>query len=126
MPDSMRRVLLDENLPGSLRRLITHHDVRTVRYMGWSGLDNGRLIAAAESNGFHIMPTADRAMPHQQNLSGRHLAVIVPNDKAPPVLRRSLTVVIRAIDMAQPGTFTMLTLRGPPTPRRPPSVSPGS
>jgi hypothetical protein len=114
----MRRVPLDENLPGSLRRLITSHDVRTVHYMGWAELDNGRFIAAAESNGFDVMPTADQAMPHQQNLSGRHLAVIVLNDKTLPVLRRSLAVIIRAIDIAQPGTFTVLTLRTPTTPHR--------
>lgn len=97
----------------------------TIHYMGWAGLDNGRLIAAAESNGFDVMLTADRAMPHQQNLSGRRLAVIVLNDKTLPVLRRSLAVIIRAIDIAQPGTFTTLTLRRPPTPHRPPAASPG-
>jgi hypothetical protein len=65
MPDNMLRILLDENLPDNLRRLITLHDIRTVRYMGWSGLDNGRLVAAAKSNGFDVMLTADQAMPHQ-------------------------------------------------------------
>jgi alkanesulfonate monooxygenase SsuD/methylene tetrahydromethanopterin reductase-like flavin-dependent oxidoreductase (luciferase family) len=117
MPDNMRRVLLDENLPENLRHLITSRDVRTVRYMGWSGLDNGSLIAAVETNGFDAMLTADHDMPYQQNLSGRHLAIIVLNSRTLPVLQDNLAIIIQAIDVAPPATFTTLTLRVPPTPR---------
>lgn len=111
MPDGVRRVLLDENLPETLRHLITSHNVRTVRYMGWSGLDNGNLIAAAETNGFDVMLTADRGMPHQQSLSSRHLAIIVLSSNILPILQDNLAIITQAIDTARPATFTTLTFR---------------
>lgn len=44
------RVLLDENLSYLLRRSMAKHVVVTVRCMGWGGLKNGALIAAAEAD----------------------------------------------------------------------------
>jgi hypothetical protein len=46
------KLLLDENLPHRLRLLITGHDVRTVSYMGWSGVENGELLSRAAADGF--------------------------------------------------------------------------
>lgn len=42
------RVLIDECLPIRLRRALPEHDARTVEFMGWMGLKNGALLAAAE------------------------------------------------------------------------------
>jgi len=60
------RVLLDENLSHLLRHSMPKHEVVTVRYMGWGGLKNGILIAAAEDDGIEVFVTGD------QNLSYQH------------------------------------------------------
>jgi len=41
------RVLLDENLPRDLVRVLPGHDVVTVHGLGWSGLKNGELLRRA-------------------------------------------------------------------------------
>jgi hypothetical protein len=38
------KILLDENLPHKLRHEIIGHEVFTVAYMGWSGIENGKLL----------------------------------------------------------------------------------
>src|SRR5579862_394457 len=64
----MRRILLDENIPFGLRKLLADHDVSHATELGWEGLSNGSLIAAAEREGFEILLTADRNLRYQQNL----------------------------------------------------------
>ncbi len=71
------KLLLDENLPHRLRSEIEGHDVFTVAYMEWSGVQNGQLLALAAENGFDALITNDQAMEYQQNQSTLPLAVIV-------------------------------------------------
>ena len=53
------KVLLDENLPHRLRLFLPGHDVFTVDYLRWKGIQNGRLLALAAANGFDAMLTMD-------------------------------------------------------------------
>lgn len=46
------KLLLDENLPHDLRAKLVGHEVFTVAYMKWSGLENGELLSAAAGCGF--------------------------------------------------------------------------
>ena len=73
----MRRILLDENIPVGLKGLLTAYDVATADEMGWVGITNGELLAAAELDGFAIMITADRNIHAQQRLAGRAIALVV-------------------------------------------------
>jgi hypothetical protein len=60
-----------------LRQFLLGHDIRTAAEMGWSALSNGLILDAAEAAGFHVMITADRNMQHQQNMTGRRIAVLI-------------------------------------------------
>jgi hypothetical protein len=71
------KVLLDEDIDHRLRKRITAHEVVTVRYLGWSGLENGDLLSTAEQNGIEVFVTADQNLSYQQNLSNRRMAVVV-------------------------------------------------
>ena len=71
------RILLDEDTPRPVRRILTGHDVRTVPEMGWNGYTNGQLLSEAERAGFEALITGDRSLPFQQNLTGRNIAVII-------------------------------------------------
>lgn len=55
------KLLLDENLPHRLRQEIVGHEVVTVAYLGWSGIDNGKLLEQAAAHGFDALITNDRA-----------------------------------------------------------------
>ena len=43
------KVLLDENLPDTLRHHLTHHETMTAAYAGFAGHKNGALLDAAEA-----------------------------------------------------------------------------
>ena len=73
------RLLLDESVPGKLRRLLPDHAVRTVVEMGWSGAKNGSLLALAAEN-FDAFITVDKNLQYQQNLTTLPLAVVVLDD----------------------------------------------
>lgn len=44
--------------------------------MGWAALKNGNLLDAVQPN-FDVLLTVDRNLPHQQNLRGRTIALVV-------------------------------------------------
>ncbi len=71
----MKKIILDENLPVPLRLLLSDFDVVTVQFQGWSGTQNGELIALIEGN-FDIFITGDKNLRYQQNISGRKLAIV--------------------------------------------------
>lgn len=70
-------VLFDQGTPAPLRRHLLHHTVRTAFQEGWANLANGELLAAAESRGFEVFVTTDKNLRYQQDLSVRHIAVVV-------------------------------------------------
>lgn len=99
------KILLDEDAPLPLRRALDGHDVFSTQYVGWSGLKNGELVAAAETNGYEIFITCDRDLEYQQNLSGRRIAIILLSAQEWPILKEHLDVIRRAVDSALPGTY---------------------
>lgn len=71
------KVPLDENMPHGLRALLTGHDVATTTYMGWSGLKNGRLLAAAAARGFEALLTTDKGIGYEQNPAALPMSVVI-------------------------------------------------
>lgn len=71
------KVLLDENLPHQLRLEIVGHDVFTVAFMGWSGVENGKLLREAKAADFDVFVTNDRGLEYQQETSSLPIAVVV-------------------------------------------------
>lgn len=114
----MRLILLDENIPTALRRLIPGHDVRSVDYMGWSGLKNGDLIAAAEADGFEVMITADQSIRYQQNLATRRIALIVLNTNVWPLIKADPSRLLAAVETVQAGGYMAVAIGRPSLRRR--------
>lgn len=71
------RILLDECVNPRLKGAFAEHYVRTVVDMGWAGVSNGKLLAAAQRERFHILITVDQNLQHQHDLSRINLGVIV-------------------------------------------------
>ena len=101
------KVLLDENLPHDLRHLLSGHDVYTVVFKGWSGLENGNLLKAAAGDQFDVMLTKDSGIEFQQYLPTLPIAVIViraPTNKIDDV-RPLLPNIVAALASLQPKTL---------------------
>lgn len=99
------KVLLDEDAPLQLRRALRGHDAFSTQYVGWSGLKNGELVAAAEAEGYDIFITCDQSMEYQQNLTGRRIAFILLSAQEWPILRDHLDTISKAVDAATPGSY---------------------
>ena len=71
------RVLLDECVSEGLRNYLPGHECQSARYAGFTGLENGQLLIAAEAAKFDLLLTVDRGFEYQQNLGHRKIAVII-------------------------------------------------
>jgi len=70
------RILLDENLPRKLAGYLGGHECGTVAACGWSGENNGALLALADPL-FDVLLTLDKNLPYQQNLQTKRIAVLI-------------------------------------------------
>ena len=80
------KVLIDHCVDWRLKRFLPGHAVQTAKEMGWGTLRNSLLLDQAQAAGFEALLTVDRGFGHQQNLTGRSIAVIlfrVPNNRLP-------------------------------------------
>jgi predicted nuclease of predicted toxin-antitoxin system len=70
------RILIDECLDWRLGRALPGHDCVSVHKMGWSGINNGKLLALAQEQ-FDVFLTADRNLSFQQDTTRFRIAVLV-------------------------------------------------
>ena len=71
------RVLLDENIDRFLKsRFTSDMDVFTVREQGWTSMENGKLLRAAQHE-FDVLVTMDKNLEHQQNLNAINMGIVV-------------------------------------------------
>jgi hypothetical protein len=99
------KVLFDQGTPAPLRRALAGHSIETAYERGWSTLQNGELIAAAESAGFEVFVTTDSNLKYQQNLASRRICVVVLLTTSWPRIQRALPGVHAAVDGATPGAY---------------------
>ena len=99
------RVLFDQGTPAPLRHALVGHSVDTAFELGWGTLQNGALIAAAESSGFDVLLTTDKNLKYQQNLAGRRVAVIVLSTTSWPRIRGAAGKVRDAVNSATSGSY---------------------
>jgi hypothetical protein len=100
-------IILDENLPFGLRRMLAPRQVTTVQQAGFGGMTNGELLAALEG-AFDILITADKNLRYQQNLSGRRLAIIELPTNRWPLLRPLEARILAAVDACQPSAYVVV------------------
>lgn len=105
------KLLLDECLP---RKLKAHfekagHFCDTAREAGFGGKSNGDLLDAAESK-YDVLLTIDKNIPHQQNMKGRRIAVLVfrGHSNAIDDLLPMLPAALAALAQINPGTVIEL------------------
>ena len=107
----MKRVLLDQGAPVPLREHLTDHLVDTAFQRGWSTLKNGELLAEAERAGYSVLVTTVKNLRHQQNLTGRSIAIVVLGTTSWPRLRLFVDEITLAIESSVPGGYVELDIK---------------
>lgn len=102
------RVLLDECVPVQLRHALSGHEVSTAQEMGWGGIGNGDLLAAAESAGFDLFILADKNLRYQQNMTGRRLPILELWTNHRPTLENHFAAIRAAAESMQPGEYRQI------------------
>src|SRR5262245_5146973 len=99
------RVLFDQGTPEPLRNHLTRHNVSTAYEKGWSNLENGQLLDAAERERYEVLVTTDTSLKYQQSLGSRKIGIVVLLSTSWPRMQRIVPVVIAAIEAARPGSY---------------------
>jgi hypothetical protein len=99
------RVLFDNGVPRGVAAGLSGHHVEEARDRGWDRLSNGALLDAAEAEGFAVFVTTDRNIRHQQNLTGRTIAIVALSKASWPVIQTRLSKIADAVAAATPGSF---------------------
>ena len=105
------KILLDNNIPVSLRHEFPGHEVVTAVHLGWEALANGRLLSAAEGEGFGLLVTLDQGFLHQHNMSGRliSVAILLPEKQSRAAFLAVIGGLVRRLDSLSPGTVTTIS-----------------
>jgi hypothetical protein len=104
------RVLFDQGVPAPLRKHLRGHDIQTAYELKWDELSNGQLIEAAEQAGFDMLITTDQNLRHQQNLTGRRLAIVVLLSTSWPKIRLNIEAIRSAVAAVQVGDYTEVAI----------------
>ena len=99
------KVLFDQGVPVPLKRDLREIKVSTVYALGWSTIENGELISAAEKKGFDVLLTTDRNLRYQQNLSDRRIAIAVLPTTNWSLIRNSVAEVRQQLLAISSGDF---------------------
>jgi hypothetical protein len=103
-------VLFDHGTPRGIARALQGHTVKEARAQGWDTLSNGELLKAAEDAGFDVLLTTDTNLPHQQNLEGRKLAIVILSKNRWSLVRPMMQQIANAVNAAKPGTYTLVDI----------------
>jgi predicted nuclease of predicted toxin-antitoxin system len=105
------RILLDECIDAHLRHELSGHEVKTVRYVGWAGIKNGKLLRLVAGSGkFDVFLTVDKNLPRQQQLAALPFAVVILRTPSSDIsdIRPLLPGFLRRLPEFQPGCAYVL------------------
>jgi hypothetical protein len=103
-------ILFDHVTPSGIARSLSGHTVTKAKDRGWDRLSNGDLLAVADRAGFDVLLTADKNIRHQQNLTGRKIAIVVLSTPQWPVVRLHIEAIAAAINAAAPGSYAEVNM----------------
>lgn len=103
-------ILFDQNVPLPIRQFLPGHTVKTAWEQHWDKLSNGRLLAAAEAEGFDLLMTCDQGFAFQQDLTKRRIAIVLLRSGQWPYIRPAIAKVVEAVSASRPGTLTTVEI----------------
>ena len=99
------KILFDQGTPVPLREALVGHTVETAYERGWSELSSGELLAVTEAASFDLLLTTDQNLLHQQDLSGRRLAILVLPTTRWPQIQKHVAEIANAVASIRSGEF---------------------
>jgi hypothetical protein len=99
------RIILDHCTPAPLAKAFVGHGVVVAEDLGWERMNNGKLLSAAELAGFQVLISADQSIPHQQNFTGRRIALLVLTSPHWPSVRPHAERIAAVALTMQPGEY---------------------
>ncbi len=66
-------------------------------------LKNGELLDAAENAGFDVLLSGDKTIRHEQNMTGRKIALLYMSDNHWPIVEHHVPAIVQAVEQAKPG-----------------------
>lgn len=102
------KIILDECVPRRLAHDIPH-DVSTVQQLKLSGLDNGALLTAIETD-YEVFVTVDQNLQYQQSLTDTKIAILilVARSNRYEDLKRLIPSCLSALNNIQPGQVKII------------------
>ena len=104
------RVLFDQGTPVPLRHVLAQHEIETAFERGWSQLQNGALLDAAERERFEVLLSTDRNLRYQQNLTNRRLGIVVLSTTSWPRIQRSVGTVVQSLNAVAASAYIELSI----------------
>ena len=104
------KILFDQGTPRPLRNYLAAHSVDTASERGWSDLDNGDFLQAAEDEGYDLLITTDQNIRHQQDLANRNIAILVLLSTAWPLIRQKVDDISAVTNEMEPGELKEITI----------------
>ena len=104
-------VLLDNDVPYGLRRLIRPHACFHAKQLDWAALQNGQLLRAAEGRRFEVLITADQNMVYQQNNENRTISLVVLSTTNWKRIRIAYEQIMAAVEGSSPGSFKFIEIQ---------------
>lgn len=80
----------------------------TVTHKGWGGLKNGDLLKALERAGFEVFVTGDQGIEYQNRIVGRRFGIVALSTNNWPIIRKHLTKIATAVNLAEPSRVTFV------------------
>ena len=93
-----------------LRGFLNSHTVMTVYEMGWSRTRNGDLLRLAAQQMFEVFFITDQNLKHQQNITARHIAIVVLPTTSWPVIQKHTAKIAAVLESIAPGDFIEIDL----------------
>jgi hypothetical protein len=103
-------VLLDNDVPYGLRRLIRPHVCFHAKQLDWAGLQNGYLLKAAEGRNFQVMITADQSMFYQQNNKKRTISLVVLSTPNWKLIGAAYERILTAVEASTPNSYEYIKI----------------
>jgi predicted nuclease of predicted toxin-antitoxin system len=99
------KVLLDNNIPKVLRKLLRGHLVVHCFDIGWALVPDERLLPMAEVNGYDVLITIDKKMRNQLNHAKRKIALVVIENNSRKQARVAYERILAAVEASTPGSY---------------------
>lgn len=83
----------------------------TVAYLGWNGIENGKLLAMAAQHGFDAVISNDRGLQYEQDVTSLPLPVVVILSPSNTIetLRRGIPDLLKLLlNLQSPGVYRIV------------------